>query len=124
MRRDLKVNAEQDSAEESKPSWNSAEPEDLRVIAHPSQNMPPWPLPDVPTDHGNCLYFGPGGERCNRPALESGFCLEHAGNMEDKTSTKPKKVIAAIMAILALLWPVLGDVVKFIMRWIRQRHGL
>jgi len=123
MRRDLKVNAGQDSEEEPDQSWDLGAlnwsrtedmPEDSGTVLEPAS---------IKRTYGACLYFGPAGERCDRPAGESGFCREHTGNIDGKPSAKPGKVIAAIMAILALLWPVLGDVVQFIMRWIRQRHS-
>ncbi len=28
-------------------------------------------------DQGPCLYFGPQGQRCDRPAIASGFCARH-----------------------------------------------
>jgi hypothetical protein len=123
MRRDLKVNAGQDSEEEPDPSW------DFGALKWPGRDDMPGDSGTVPApasgmrSYGTCLYFGPAGQRCDRPAGESGFCHVHLGNIEGKPSAKPGKVIAAIMAILALLWPVLSDVVQFIMRWIRQHHG-
>jgi hypothetical protein len=123
MRRDLKVNAEQDSEEEPDQSWHFGPlkwpgtdemPEDSATVSAPASGK---------RSYGACLYFGPAGERCDRPAGESGFCRKHVGNIEGKPSAKPGKIIAAVMAILALLWPVLGDVVQFIVRWIRHRHG-
>src|SRR5271155_4700638 len=30
-----------------------------------------------PSSQGPCLYFGPQGQRCARPALEGGFCAQH-----------------------------------------------
>ena len=123
MRRDLKVNAGQDSEEEPNLSWDFGalkwpgsedSPEDPSAVLAPASGK---------RSYGTCLYFGPAGERCNRPAGESGFCREHKGNIEGRPSARPGKIIAAIMATLALLWPVLGDVVQFVIRWIGQRHG-
>jgi len=124
MRRDLKVNAEQDSEEEPDMPW------DFGALKWPGREDMPGDSPSVAAPapgekaYGTCLYFGPAGQRCDRPADPSGFCREHVGNIEGKPSARPGRVIAAIMAILALLWPVLGDVVQFILRWIRQHHGL
>src|SRR5271157_6011556 len=28
-------------------------------------------------DQGPCLYFGPQGQRCSRPAIANGFCARH-----------------------------------------------
>lgn len=123
MRRDLKVNAEQESPDAPGQSC------DFGGLHWPGGDEGPESSDIAPArgssggTHGTCLYFGPAGQRCDRPAGESGFCPAHLGNMQAKIPAKSGRIIAAVMAILALLWPVLGDVVQFIMRWIRQHHG-
>jgi hypothetical protein len=67
---------------------------------------------------GPCLYLGPGGERCRRPARTSGFCVAH----EPKNrTTNPVRVCAAAAAIAALLWPYLELVVREVIGWARSR---
>src|SRR5271156_4823025 len=54
-------------------------------------------------DQGPCLYFGPQGQRCSRPALGS----------------RPLARIVAIgVAIFAALWPIVADLLREIIRWI------
>ena len=37
-------------------------------------------------DQGPCLYFGPQGQRCSRPAIANGFCARH---MPAQLSSQP-----------------------------------
>jgi len=67
---------------------------------------------------GPCLYLGPGGERCHRPARTSGFCMAHEAK---KRTTNPVRVWAAAAAIAALLWPYLEIVVREVIGWARTR---
>ena len=34
-------------------------------------------IPKNSGDQGPCLYFGPQGQRCDRPAIADGFCARH-----------------------------------------------
>ena len=80
------------------------------------------------TDLGPCLYLGPAGQRCPRYATPSGFCPRHQpnadssstfqGSFADKPLLSPKRV-GAILTILALLWPVLADLVRELIRYFR-----
>lgn len=80
-------------------------------------------------DFGPCLYFGPRGERCTRPALEGGFCARHAhssqkttGEPEEESGIAPvltPKRLGALIAAAAALWPFVADVVKEILRHLR-----
>jgi len=72
------------------------------------------------TDLGPCLYLGPAGQRCTRPAQEGGFCAVHQpeGPAGGKPGATPRRV-GVIMAILALLWPILADIVREIIRLLR-----
>jgi hypothetical protein len=69
--------------------------------------------------YGTCLYFGPAGERCTRPALEGGFCQRHrlGATTPAASAVTPKRVVA-ILAALAAFWPVLADLVREFIRWI------
>jgi hypothetical protein len=72
-------------------------------------------------NQGPCLYLGPRGERCGRPALANGFCARHqTGNQAiSKPIAKPSpKLIAAVLAIIGMLWPLLADAVREVLRWI------
>jgi hypothetical protein len=66
---------------------------------------------------GPCLYLGPAGQRCNRPALAGGFCSVHRPGGRAKAVRNPARVLAAAGAIVALLWPYLEDLVREIIRW-------
>jgi hypothetical protein len=81
----------------------------------------PEPVQTDSRDRGPCLYLGPAGQRCNRAALDGGFCASHrpsggiAGAVRD-----PARVLAATIAIVALLWPYLHDVVRELLQWINS----
>ena len=86
-------------------------------------------------DQGPCLYFGPQGQRCSRPAIANGFCARH---MPAQLGESPKRdaanyarpgaaalgsrplarIIAIGIAIFAALWPVVADLLREILRWI------
>lgn len=74
-----------------------------------------------PHGQGPCLYFGPAGERCNRPALAGGFCAVHRPGARNKAIRNPARLLAAAGAIVALLWPYVEDLVHEILRWIHPR---
>ena len=86
-------------------------------------------------DQGPCLYFGPQGQRCSRPAIANGFCARHmpaqlgqAVRSGGETSTRPgaaalgsrplARIVAVGIAIFAALWPVVADLLREIIRWI------
>ena len=76
-----------------------------------------------PGDQGPCLYLGPQGQRSGRRALRDGFCAAHmpgasATPSANTPATPSKKIIAAFIAISGLLWPLLSDVVREILRWL------
>jgi len=109
-------------------------------------------------DQGPCLYFGPQGQRCDRPAIANGFCARHLPAHLDQAarfgatspaqtataspSSKPyagvpspgferygglpspgskpfARIVAVGIAIFAALWPVIADLLREILRWIR-----
>jgi hypothetical protein len=69
---------------------------------------------------GPCLYFGSRGERCDRPALRGGFCSRHQPGGLLRSAKRPTKLVAAVLAALGVLWPLLGDIVKAVFRWIHS----
>jgi hypothetical protein len=94
-------------------------------------------------DQGPCLYFGPQGQRCDRPAIANGFCRRHLPAQLSQSarfgptsspqlgrSTQPTaaprdskpfaRVIAVGIAIFAALWPVIADLLREIFRWINK----
>ncbi|MGD0955739.1 MAG: hypothetical protein ABR953_02785 [Candidatus Acidiferrales bacterium] len=72
------------------------------------------------TDHGPCLYFGPGGKRCNRRAIEGGFCEQHQpGAKPVAQGAIGMRRVVAILAALAALLPWLVDLVRELIRLLR-----
>jgi hypothetical protein len=74
---------------------------------------------------GTCLYFGPGGERCSRPADASGFCSRHRGGVEVRavktgSPAKQNRILAAIFALLGILWSVLSPLMHALLHWIHS----
>jgi hypothetical protein len=75
-------------------------------------------------DLGPCLYLGPAGQRCVSRATISGFCHRHQPDASairepiDKPLLSPRR-LGAIFTILALLWPLLADIVRALMRYFR-----
>src|SRR6267143_5161755 len=75
-------------------------------------------------DLGPCLYLGPAGQRCTSRATAGGFCRRHqstgdlSGADADTPLLSPRRV-GAIFTILALLWPLLADIVRALIRYFR-----
>ncbi|MGD1210763.1 MAG: DUF5763 domain-containing protein [Candidatus Acidiferrales bacterium] len=71
-------------------------------------------------DLGPCLYFGPGGKRCNRRAVEGGFCGQHQPSVKPvaQGAISMRRVVA-ILAALAALLPWLVDLVRELIRLLR-----
>lgn len=73
---------------------------------------------------GPCLYLGPAGQRCTSRATASGFCRRHqpdaplSSASSDTPLVSPRRV-GAIFTILALLWPLLADIVRALIRYFR-----
>ncbi|HTU33945.1 MAG TPA: hypothetical protein VMF66_09095 [Candidatus Acidoferrum sp.] len=72
-----------------------------------------------------CLYLGPAGERCYRPALDNGFCPSHQPNssptgtvLRDQSRSRKKKA-AATVGIIAAFWPLIEELVRQILRLLR-----
>ena len=86
-------------------------------------------------DQGPCLYFGPQGQRCSRPAIANGFCARHSPAQLGQSAklgaasyarpgaaalgSRPlARIIAIGVAIFAALWPIVADLLREIIRWI------
>src|SRR5271167_2648316 len=86
-------------------------------------------------DQGPCLYFGPQGQRCSRPAVSNGFCGRHmpaqlgeSANPGAPSYARPggaalgsrplARIVAIGIAIFAALWPIVADLLREIIRWI------
>lgn len=70
-----------------------------------------------------CLYLGPAGERCYRPALDSGFCPSHQPNgspsaARDQSRSRKKKA-AATVGIIAAMWPLIEELLRQLFRLFR-----
>ena len=67
-----------------------------------------------------CLYIGPAGQRCDRPARADGFCSKHQLNPphEVSSSTVAKRAVA-IIGVVAALWPLIVDLVRELLRLLR-----
>jgi Family of unknown function (DUF5763) len=59
-----------------------------------------------------CLYLGPDGRRCERPAAEGGFCKRHDPERESKPLVSLGRIFAALLLVAALLWPLIADVLR------------
>jgi hypothetical protein len=68
-----------------------------------------------------CLYLGSGGQRCNQAALEGGFCPEHShvDAEEGPGWLSLVKRAAAVIGTLALLWPILADFMRELLRLLK-----
>jgi hypothetical protein len=78
------------------------------------------PIASEGADYGPCLYFGPGGKRCNRRAIEGGFCPQHQpGAKPIPQGAIGMRRVIAILAALAALLPWLVDFVREIIRLLR-----
>ncbi len=91
-----------------------APPEDF--FAAPPQSL------SAAGDLGPCLYLGPAGQRCNRRAVEAGFCARHqpgAGQLQGLSIPQVTRRGVALIGLLAVLWPVLADIVRELIRLLR-----
>jgi hypothetical protein len=71
-------------------------------------------------EQGPCLYFGPRGQRCDRRALENGYCSRHqTGAQEEFLRTHVPRRVVAVLGLLAVMWPLLADLIREILRFLR-----
>jgi hypothetical protein len=107
-------------------SGQPAEPPDSSVFTQidSMEQAPSLFESAVSNNQGPCLYLGPQGQRCARPALPGGFCSRHQpGSDATKTQSRGIPKIAAVgIGILAALWPIIFDILRIIIRWFRA-HG-
>jgi hypothetical protein len=76
-------------------------------------------IPSNAADQGPCLYLGPRGQRCGRRATRAGFCAIHQPDAEGRRIALPsKKLLASLLAIVAVIWPYLADILREVLRWI------
>jgi hypothetical protein len=79
--------------------------------------------PVNPADTGNssrsCLYLGPGGERCVRPAEDDGFCKLHGPEQDSARGKRVARGAVAVLGVLIALWPFVVDVIRAIIRLLR-----
>jgi hypothetical protein len=106
------------------------QPNDFGIgsVAKPDDYARDFGIPTAPpvgilakgADQGPCLYLGPRGQRCDRRATNAGFCAIHQpdGAAASGISKPSKKLIASLLAIAAVVWPYLADIVREVIRWI------
>jgi hypothetical protein len=73
-----------------------------------------------PGDQGPCLYLGPAGQRCDRRAIEGGFCSRHQpGGARALSVQQVSRRALGVVGLLAVLWPVLADLIRELVRLLR-----
>ncbi len=100
-----------------------------RLELHPLQRDRFFPPAEVVSEvasapsqeYGPCLYLGPKGQRCNRPATEGGYCGVHREGGIARAVRDPRRILAAAITLIVILWPYLHDALVEILRWINSR---
>ncbi|MGH9574614.1 MAG: hypothetical protein ACRD40_13930 [Candidatus Acidiferrales bacterium] len=91
-----------------------AVPEELESASGTQVRQPPA--------HGPCLYLGPQGERCFRPALAGGYCARHHPDPALRLPSRNyTRVLAATIALILIVWPYVSDLVRDLLRWLASR---
>jgi hypothetical protein len=73
-------------------------------------------------DQGPCLYLGPAGQRCYRPAVRDGFCAAHQPGAPARAKIgKRSKLVAAIAGLGGVLWPYVYDFARELIRIFHPR---
>ncbi|HVB34096.1 MAG TPA: hypothetical protein VNJ52_06975 [Patescibacteria group bacterium] len=67
--------------------------------------------------HGPCLYLGQRGQRCDRPALEGGFCARHAASAIDLGPWTWFRRLAGLLVAAAILWPIIQGFLDELSHW-------
>jgi len=118
MERRVSVNAE---ATSEPPDWPVDGVSEGRSEGESSElehiGSEPIPGEAETRSQGPCLYLGPTGQRCNRPALAGGFCAVHSPGGQRDAIKNPARILAAALGVVALLWPYVSDLVREIIRW-------
>jgi Family of unknown function (DUF5763) len=100
------------------------------IVEHePSASSGILPLPNPSADPNPavqtpCLYIGPCGQRCNRPARPDGFCAKHKLNpglsqSEEVSDSALIKRAVAVIGVLIALWPLIAELVREILHHLR-----
>jgi hypothetical protein len=110
------MEAEESAKDTFEDTWTAADRDETRahmgLSSHPRTNV---------ADQGPCLYLGPSGQRCQRRALEGGYCATHRpGAISLPSAPLSKKTLAAIIGIATVLWPIISDIVREIVRWMHS----
>ncbi len=79
--------------------------------------------PPEEADQGPCLYLGPAGQRCYRPAVKNGFCGIHQPGATAARAKlgKKSKLAAAIAGLGGVLWPYVYDFLRELIRILHPR---
>jgi hypothetical protein len=103
---------------------------DLSVNAPPATELSQGDFGVTPCEkqpaanQGPCLYLGSAGQRCSSRATARGFCQRHQPDATltrtpaDTPLVSPRRV-GAVLTIMALLWPLLADIVRALIRYFR-----
>jgi hypothetical protein len=67
--------------------------------------------------YGTCLYLGPRGQRCDRPAREDGFCRVHSPDAEPVGPWTWFRRGAALLVAAAILWPIIEAFIEELSHW-------
>jgi hypothetical protein len=68
---------------------------------------------------GPCLYLGPTGQRCAKPAVEGGYCPKHHGDPDLRSDSRNyTRVLVATVALAIIIWPYVADLVRDLIRWL------
>jgi Family of unknown function (DUF5763) len=70
-------------------------------------------------EYGTCLYLGPRGQRCDRPAREDGFCALHTADALSPSPWVWFRRLAAILVAAAILWPIVEALLDELSLWKR-----
>jgi hypothetical protein len=71
------------------------------------------------SSNGPCLYLGPHGERCSRPALAGGYCARHHSDPAFRLPARNyTRVLAATVALILIVWPYLSGLAHELLRWL------
>jgi hypothetical protein len=76
--------------------------------------------PGNSSGEGPCLYFGPRGQRCSRPAVQNCFCAQHQPGSLQAVARNLPRIVATVIAILIAIWPVIADFLRIIFRWMES----
>jgi len=93
-------------------------------LAYPGETDLPAPsLGTAPNRDslGPCLYLGPAGQRCDGHSVDGMYCVEHPSGEIARRIAHPRRVVAATVTIVALLWPYLDELLHELIRWKHSR---